>query len=169
MNILDTDFVQMASSLASLSRYFGTPFDCGATTVFFNYLITPLCANAEASAQALGKWDHMKRYCLALDLKDDTSLIKEYEEHHRKVWPEILKSIKDAGIQQMEIYRINNRLFMIMETNDDFTFERKSKMDEANMKVQEWEQLMWNYQQAIPGSRQGEKWRLTERIFALNP
>jgi|SRR4051794_12346892 L-rhamnose mutarotase len=111
----------------------------------------------------------MKRYCLTLDLKDDASLIAQYEEHHRKVWPEILKSIKDAGIQQMEIYRINSRLFMIMETNDDFTFERKSKMDEANRKVQEWEQLMWNYQRAIPGSKQGEKWRLMERIFALNP
>ena len=109
----------------------------------------------------------MKRFCLALDLKDDATLISEYEEYHRKVWPEILKSIKDAGIRQMEIYRINNRLFMIMETSDDFTFERKSKMDEANMKVQEWEQLMWKYQQAIPGSKPGEKWRLMERIFFL--
>ena len=111
----------------------------------------------------------MKRFCLALDLKDDNGLIAEYEQYHQKVWPEILRSIKDTGIQQMEIYRINNRLFMVMETNDDFTFERKSKMDEANMKVQEWEQLMWNYQQAIPGSKQGEKWRLMDRIFVLNP
>jgi L-rhamnose mutarotase len=111
----------------------------------------------------------MKRFCLALDLKDDAALINEYEEYHRKVWPEILKSIKDAGIQQMEIYRINNRLFMIMETNDDFTFEEKAKMDEANEKVQQWEELMWKYQQAMPGSKPGEKWRLMERIFALNP
>jgi L-rhamnose mutarotase len=111
----------------------------------------------------------MKRFCLALDLKDDAALINEYEVYHREVWPEILKSIKDAGIQQMEIYRINNRLFMIMETNDDFTFEQKVKMDEADEKVQQWEQLMWKYQQAIPGSKPGEKWRLTERIFALNP
>jgi len=111
----------------------------------------------------------MKRFSLALDLKDDAALIDEYEEHHRKVWPEILKSIKDAGIQQMEIYRISNRLFMIMETNDDFTFEQKAKMDEANKKVQEWERLMWKYQQAIPGGRSGEKWRLMERIFAVNP
>src|SRR5262245_39236948 len=109
----------------------------------------------------------MKRFCLALDLKDDAMLIREYEDYHQKVWPEILKSIREARIQQMEIYRINNRLFMIMETNDDFTFERKSKMDEANEKVQEWEQLMWNYQQAIPGSKPGEKWRLMERIFLL--
>ena len=109
----------------------------------------------------------MKRFCLALDLKDDEALINEYEKYHQNVWPEILKSITDAGIRQMEIYRINNRLFMIMETNDDFTFEKKSKMDEANEKVQQWEELMWKYQQAMPGSTPGEKWRLMERIFLL--
>ena len=107
----------------------------------------------------------MKRYCLALDLKDDDALIAEYEEHHRKVWPEILQSLQDSGIQQMEIYRINARLFMVMETNDDFTLEQKMKMDETDEKVQEWEQLMWKYQQAIPGSKPGEKWRSMERIF----
>ena len=52
----------------------------------------------------------MKRYCLALDLKDDAALIKEYEEYHQKVWPEILKSIKDSGIKEMEIYRILKRI-----------------------------------------------------------
>ena len=30
----------------------------------------------------------MRRYCLALDLKDDSALIAEYEEWHRKVYPE---------------------------------------------------------------------------------
>ena len=110
----------------------------------------------------------MKRYCLALDLKDDETLIKEYEEYHQKVWPEILQSIKEPGIEQMEIYRINNRLFMIMETKDDFSFEEKTKMDASNRKVQEWEQLMWKYQQSIPGGKAGEKWRLMEKIFTLN-
>ena len=107
----------------------------------------------------------MKRYCLALDLKDDPSLIAEYEAYHQRVWPEILESIKDAGIEQMEIYRINNRLFMIMEAGDDFSFEQKAAMDMSNKKVQEWEELMWKYQQALPGSKPGEKWRLMERIF----
>ena len=111
----------------------------------------------------------MKRYCLALDLKDDAGLIAEYEEYHQKVWPEILKSIHEAGIVQMEIYRIDNRLFMIMETSDDFSFEKKGKMDAANTKVQEWEELMWKYQQALPGSRPGEKWKLMDKIFTLNP
>ena len=110
-----------------------------------------------------------KRYCLALDLKNDAALIAEYEEYHRKVWPEILESIKDSGVQQMEIYRINNRLFMIMETDEDFAFEQKAKMDGANEKVQAWEELMWKYQEAVPGGKDGEKWRLMERIFTLNP
>ena len=96
-------------------------------------------------------------------------MIAGYEEHHRKVWPEILQSIRSAGIQQVEIYKVNNRLFMIMETDDDFSFERKRAMDAANKRVQEWEELMWKYQQALPGTKPGEKWSLMDRIFSLNP
>lgn len=109
----------------------------------------------------------MKRYCLALDLKDDPSLIAEYEAYHQRTWPEILQSIKHSGVEQMEIYRINNRLFMIMETNDAFSFEQKAAMDLSNKRVQEWEELMWKYQQALPGSKPGEKWRLMDRIFKI--
>lgn len=109
----------------------------------------------------------MKRYTLALDLVDDKSLIKEYEDYHVAIWPEIKKSIVDAGILDMEIYRFENRLFMIMEVNDDFSFDKKSLMDAANPKVQEWEALMWKYQQAIPGAKAGEKWVLMNKIFQL--
>jgi len=109
----------------------------------------------------------MKRYCLTLDLKDDKELIEEYEEHHKKVWPEILRSIKEAGIEQMEIYRFGTRLFMIMEVNDDFSFEKKQQADKSNEKVQEWEELMWKYQQPVAGSAKGEKWVLMKKIFEL--
>src|SRR5205085_2284462 len=109
----------------------------------------------------------MRRYCLALDLKNDEALIAEYEAYHRKVWPEILHSIKEAGIENMEIYRAGNRLFMIMETNDRFDFEKKANADAANEKVQEWEKLMWKYQQALPHAKPGEKWILMEKIFEI--
>src|SRR5215207_9644779 len=108
----------------------------------------------------------MKRYCLALDLKDDATLIAEYEAYHRKVWPEILNSITASGIESMEIYRVANRLFMIMEVGDTFSFSKKSASDQANPKVQEWEQLMWKYQQALPFAKPGEKWVLMEKIFS---
>ena len=109
----------------------------------------------------------MKRYCLALDLVDDPQLISAYEAHHRKVSPEIKKSITDAGITVMDIYRAGNRLFMIMEVDDTFSFERKDAMDAANPAVQVWEQLMWKYQQALPVAKEGEKWIIMDQIFAL--
>lgn len=108
------------------------------------------------------------RYCFALDLKDDAELIAEYEKKHEAIWPEITESIVSAGIENLEIYRIENRLFMIMETNNDFSFDRKNKMDAANARVQEWEKLMWKYQQALPSAKEGEKWILMKKIFTLN-
>ena len=109
----------------------------------------------------------MKRYCLALDLVDDAELISAYEEHHRNVWPSIKKSISDSGILHLEIYRFANRLFMIMDTSDDFSFAAKAAADAANPEVQEWERLMWKYQQTLPGTKAGEKWVLMDRIFSL--
>jgi L-rhamnose mutarotase len=108
-----------------------------------------------------------KRYCSTLDLIPDEELIAEYEAIHRKVWPEIIESITSSGIVDMEIYRMGNRLFMIMEVNDTFSFDRKSSMDAVNQKVQEWETLMWKYQQPVPGAKSGEKWIMMDRIFEL--
>ena len=107
----------------------------------------------------------MKKYCLTLDLKDDAALIAGYDAHHQAVWPEILESINTSGITNMEIYRYSNRLFMMMETTDDFSFEKKAAIDAGNIKVQEWEDLMWKYQQPVKGALAGEKWVLMDRIF----
>ena len=109
----------------------------------------------------------MKTYVLALDLKQDPTLIKEYEAYHKKVWPEVLQSIKESGILDMHIYRAGTRLMMQMEVDDSFSFEKKAAADAANAKVQEWEELMWKYQQQLPGSAPSEKWVLMEEIFAL--
>ena len=112
----------------------------------------------------------MPRYCLALDLVQDAALIAAYENWHKaeNAWPEIKKSIRDAGITGMEIYRTGNRLFMIMDTDDSFSFERKAAMDSSNPTVQEWERLMWKFQQSLPWAKEGEKWLLMDRIFNLN-
>ena len=109
----------------------------------------------------------LKRYCLALDLKEDTNLIAEYESYHKQVWPEIIKSIKDSGIEVLDIYRTGNRMFMIIEANDDFSFEKKAAMDAGNSKVDEWEKLMWKFQQTLPWAKNGEKWILMDKIFEL--
>ena len=108
-----------------------------------------------------------RRYCLTLDLKNDPDLIREYERYHQQVWPEIILSIKDAGIENMQIFRYDTRLFMIMDVNDSFSFERKAAMDLVNEKVQDWETLMWKYQQPLPTASKGEKWILMNKIFSV--
>lgn len=107
------------------------------------------------------------RYCLALDLKDDPALIAEYERYHEAVWPEVLQSLRETGITDMEIYRVENRLVLVMDTADDFSLDRKATLDAANPKVQEWETLMWRYQQALPTAQPGQKWVPMKRVFQL--
>jgi L-rhamnose mutarotase len=109
----------------------------------------------------------MNRYCLALDLKNDPEIIAGYEAQHKAVWPEIIQTIRDAHITVMDIYRTGNRLFMIMETTDDFSFEEKSAADASNPVVQKWEAFMSTFQQALPWAKDGEKWVLMDKIFGL--
>jgi L-rhamnose mutarotase len=109
----------------------------------------------------------MRRYCLTLDLKDDPELIKEYKRHHERVWPEITKSIRNAGVEDMEIYLLGTRMFMIMEVGDDFSFVVKAEADRNDPKVREWEELMWKFQRPLPQAKAGEKWLLMDRIFKL--
>ncbi|HMD09273.1 MAG TPA: L-rhamnose mutarotase [Candidatus Acidoferrum sp.] len=108
-----------------------------------------------------------RRYGLTLDLKDAPELIAEYKRYHEKIWPEITKSIKDSGIEDMEIYLLGTRLFMVMEVNEKFSFEAKAKADRENPKVREWEKLMWKFQEPLVNAKPGEKWLLMERIFKL--
>lgn len=108
-----------------------------------------------------------QKYCLALDLIDDAQLMAEYKAYHQTVWPEIIASIKESGITLLDIYCVGNRMFMIIEANENFSFDKKSAMDANNPKVQEWEDLMWKFQQSLPWAKPGEKWMLMEKIFEL--
>ncbi len=91
----------------------------------------------------------MKKYCLALDLKEDKSAINAYDDYHKKVWPEVKESLKDAGILDMEIYRTGNRLFMIIKFRRTSALKKKRRLTLANPKVQEWETLMSQFQKPL--------------------
>jgi L-rhamnose mutarotase len=101
----------------------------------------------------------MERICFAVDLKNDLELIEEYEHWHKRKnsRPEVNRSLLDAG----------NRLFMIMEVNEHYSPERKLAIDVTNKKVQEWEALIWRFQQQPPWAHEDEKWRPMKNIFKL--
>jgi len=109
----------------------------------------------------------MPRHCLTLDLKDDPKAIAEYKRYHVKIWPEVRDSLFDAGITDMEIYLLGTRLFMIIDVDDTFSFSAKAAADAANVKVQEWEAIMGQFQQPLPQSRPGQRWVAMERVFSL--
>ena len=113
-----------------------------------------------------------QRFCLTLDLKDDPQLIAEYKRYHEMIWPEITRSIKDpgikdSGIEDMEIYLLGTRMFVIMEVNESFSFEAQTKADQLNPRVQGWERLMGTFQKSLPQANPDEKWVLMERVFKL--
>lgn len=108
-----------------------------------------------------------RRFCLTLELKDDPSLIAEYKRYHEHVWPEVIASLRNSGIQDAEIYLLGTRLFMILDVQEGFSFEGKAHADAQNEKVREWEELMWRFQQPLPQARPGEKWLLMERVFKM--
>ena len=108
-----------------------------------------------------------RRYVLTLDLKNDPHLIAEYRRYHGSVWPEINASLKSSGIDDAEIYLLGTRMFMILEVNEGFSWERKLNSDRENPVVEKWEALMSKFQQPLPEAKAGEKWLLMERIYKM--
>ncbi len=111
-----------------------------------------------------------RRLCYVLDLHDDPQLIAEYERWHQptQVWPEVVASLQQAGILELEIFRSGDRLVMLMEVGDDYDPASKAARDAADPRIQAWEELMWRFQKPLPGSAPGGKWREAGRIFALS-
>jgi L-rhamnose mutarotase len=111
----------------------------------------------------------MARMLFALDLRDDAEAIAEYERWHRPeyVWPEVVASIRAAGIENMEIFRTGHRLVMVMDTGAGFDADAKAREDATNPRVLAWEALMNTFQQPLPWALAGQKWLPMSRIFAL--
>lgn len=109
----------------------------------------------------------MKRFCLALDLIDDDEKIKQYQKFHQKIWPEIAANIRQRGVVDMQIWQVENRLFMIMDTQDDYNQEKAQQIALSEPKNIEWEALMWEFQQSLKTAQEGAKWIEMKQIFDL--
>lgn len=111
----------------------------------------------------------VKRYCRTLDLRDDAALIAEYRRRHSRdeIWPEVMDGIREVGILEMEIYILDTRLFMIIETALDFDWDTAMDRLSTLPRQQEWEDYMSIFQLAAPGATSAQKWQPMERMFHL--
>jgi L-rhamnose mutarotase len=109
----------------------------------------------------------MKRYVLTVDLKDDPGAIAAYREYHRRVWPEVIDSLRQAGIVSMDIYLLERRAVMVLETDGRDPARCFAMHQAAGPRVAEWEALMMSLQQPPPGGQPGEWWVQMEPVFSL--
>jgi L-rhamnose mutarotase len=106
------------------------------------------------------------RYCLALDLRDDPAVLAEYDRYHREVWPEVLTHLRASGIEDMTIWRRENRLVMLIDADEHFSPAQLAIGPDTHPRVTEWETLMGHFQQPLPHSTKVE-WTLFEQVFRL--
>ena len=111
----------------------------------------------------------VKRFCQTLDLKDNPELIAEYRRRHSEgeAWSEIIEGIRQVGILEMEIYILDNKLFMIVETPLDFNWDEAMARLATLPRQQEWETFMSRFQDCSAGASADEKWQMMDRMFYL--
>ena len=111
----------------------------------------------------------MKHFGLTLNLKDDPEIIEQYKDYHQNAWKETLAGLKAVGITRMNIYLLGRRLFMTMETVDNFDIERDfPRYLEQHPKCQEWDKLMRTFQEPVEEAQEGEWWAQMELVFELS-
>ena len=109
----------------------------------------------------------MTRVVQALDLKDGPGVVEAYLAHHRAVWPEVEASLRRIGIRRLDIYRLERRLVMVMETDDDFDGTAAFGRHMADPRCREWEELMKTFQEKVPGAAPDEWWAEMEPVYHL--
>jgi L-rhamnose mutarotase len=111
----------------------------------------------------------MTRYVLTVNLRDDPAVIETYRDYHRRVWPEVLESLRTVGVERMDIYQLGRKLVMILELTDGLDFRRAFSAHVASSpRVAEWERLMESFREPSPDSPDGEWWTAMERVFHLD-
>ena len=111
----------------------------------------------------------MTRHVLAIDLRDDPAAIAIYREYHLRVWPEVIASLREVGVERMDIHLLGRRLVMIVEMRDASDFRGAFASHVAsNARVAEWERLMRSLQEPAPGTPPGEWWTKMEPVFSFN-
>jgi L-rhamnose mutarotase len=111
----------------------------------------------------------MKTYAKTILLKNDPEKIAEYRRHHDQIWPEVVASFRQVGVLDMRIWLLGHRLFMVMDTTDDFDPETDLQqyllLDPKN---DQWESLMASFQERVPEARPGELWADMELVFKMS-
>lgn len=110
----------------------------------------------------------MTQHALLVHLRDDPAAIAAYREHHQQVWPEVVASLRRAGIERMDIHLLGRTAVMIVEIADGVDIGGAFAAHQAaSPRVAEWERLMKSLQEPSPDAQPGEWWAQMTPVFRL--
>jgi len=105
---------------------------------------------------------------MALDLRDDPTLIARYKKEHAQVWPAVLARLREVGVTEMKIYLLGRRMFMYCETKNGFDPSRDFARSNDDPTYRKWDELMRTMQECVPEAKPSEWWAMMELVFDLN-
>jgi len=107
----------------------------------------------------------VQTYGLTLCLRDDPEKIATYRRYHQAVWPQVTARLRECGIQRMQIFLLGLRMFMYLQTNDDFDPSRDFARINEDPTSQRWNELMADLQARAPEASPNEWWANMELVF----
>ncbi len=119
--------------------------------------------DAEAETAAAGR---VKRFGHVIGLRPEQK--DRYVSLHTKVWPDVLRMIRDCNIRYYSIYlaELQGKLYLFSYfeyTGEDFNADM-AKM-KADPKTQEWWQQTDPCQIRLPGTPEGAQWLTIPEVF----
>ena len=107
----------------------------------------------------------MKIHGLTVNLKDDPEIIEKYRQYHAEPWPEVMESLRAAGVLDMKIFLLGRRLFMYLATTDEFgSGTDAASGEDPHPRAAQWNELMNSFQEAVPEAG-GKLWAPMEQVF----
>lgn len=103
------------------------------------------------------------------DLVNDSSKIKEYLSWHTKVWPQVEAGFRKAGYRRIRLYRFARTLVMIVTVPENADLAQMGNVAEASdPRCREWNILMDQFQEGVPGTAPGQKWVEAGMYYQFN-
>ena len=104
----------------------------------------------------------MNRYCFIIEINEDQ--MEDYVKLHKNPWPETLKGLKDAGAEELLIYRYKNFSILFYECEDINEVYRKWG---ANETCPKWNARLAKAYKVSPSIDGSEDVETLEKIFDL--
>ncbi len=104
----------------------------------------------------------MPRFAFRLRIK--ATAIAEYDESHRKVWPELLAKLKEVGISDYSIFRRGQDLVLVMRVEHFEAAWDALDRDPVNLR---WQQEMSRIFEPVADLKPGERFAMMQEVFYL--